>query len=211
MFHVDAFQGSVSTLLWLSIFSVGFIKNAIKIAYHNYSGFYLGYLLSLSPWDEIRLSHNITHGQPHAKWMLLDLFKFLGQEQQCKMLLIFPCEHLIRHSRKIIFNYAAVLKRPDKGDNSFIKDRTGFHLLLSGWFTELEMFPFFHFCSQRSPHLLMKCTFLGIFSPLSKVNETAWKHGYFVKFLVHSEHSLLQKEDITFFFFRKSCKGWYSS
>lgn len=181
----------MSSLLWLSIISVGFTENAINKAYHHYSSFYLEYLLSLPPWDEIRVSCNIICGQALAKCMLLDLYKCSGQAQQCKVLLIFPCKHLIRCSRKIVFNYAAVLKCPDDGDNSFIRGRPWLHLPLSGWFTELEMFLFFHFSSQRSPHLLMKCTFLGIFSPSFRVNETAWKHGYSVKFQAHSEHSLL--------------------
>lgn len=178
MSQIDVFQGSVSTLLYLSVISIGFTENAINKVYHHYSSFYLGYLLSLPPRDEIRVSRNITHGQMFAKCMLLELHKCSGQTQQCKVLLIFPCKHLIRYSRKIIFNYAAVPKCPDDGDNSFIRGRIWFHLLLSGWFTELEMFLFFHFSFQRSPHLLMKCTFLGFFSPLFKVNETAWKHGY---------------------------------
>lgn len=89
MSQIDAFQGSVSTLLWLSIISVGFTENAINKAYHHYSGFYLGYLLSLPPRDEISVSRNITHGQALAKCMLLDLYKCSGQTQQCKVLLIF--------------------------------------------------------------------------------------------------------------------------
>lgn len=204
MSQVDAFQGSVSTLFWLCIISVEFTENVSNKAFHHYSSFYLEYLLSLPPIYEIRVSHNITHRQVLAKCVLVDLCKSSRQAQQCKELLIFPCKHLIRYSRKIIFNCAAVLKCPDSGDNSFIRGRMWFHLLLSGWFTELEMFLFFRFSYQRSPHLLTKCIFLAFFSLLFKVNETVWKHGYSAKFQAHSKHSLLHREDDIFFFFRKS-------
>lgn len=48
----------------------------------------------------------------------------------------------------------------------------------------------------------------GHFFPLFKVNETVWKHGCPVKFQAHSEHLLFQREDVIFFFFHKSGKGW---
>jgi len=48
-------------LLCLAIISVGFTE-VINKAYHHYSSFYLGYLLSLSSRDEIILSHNLTQG-----------------------------------------------------------------------------------------------------------------------------------------------------
>lgn len=131
--------------------------------------------------------------------MLLDLGKCSGPAQQCKVPLIF----LVNTSSDVP---AAVLKCPDHGDNSFIRGRTWFHLLLSGWFTELEMLLCFHFSSQWPPRLLMKCTFLGNFSLLFKVNETAGKQNYSVVFEANHGDPILQTEFITFFL--KSGKGW---
>lgn len=134
---------------------------------HHYPSFCPRYLLSLPPWDEIRISVFIAYGLIPAKLMLLDLVNCSGPVQHCKVPLIF----LINTSSDVP---AAVLKWPEQGDNSFIRGRTWFHLLLSGWCTELEMLLCFPFSSQWLPHLLMKCTYLP---PLFMGNKTVGKQS----------------------------------